>query len=51
MAADTKTIDQFLSENPDVDVSKQWERCWGVLTDVKEKLASRFNNLELESQL
>lgn len=42
MTADTKTIDQFLAENPDVDVSKAWERCWGVLTDVKAKIAQRF---------
>jgi hypothetical protein len=42
MSADTKTIDQFLAENPDVDVSKAWERCWGILTDIKEKIASRF---------
>ena len=46
--ADTKTIDQFLAENPDVDVSKQWERCWSVLTDIKGKIASRFPGLELD---
>jgi len=46
--ADTKTIDQFLSENPDVDVSKQWERCWSVLTDIKEKMATKFTGLELD---
>ena len=28
---DTKTIDQFLAENPDVDVTRYWERCWGIL--------------------
>ncbi len=45
--ADTKTIDQFLSENPDVDVSKAWERSWGILTDIKEKIAYRFPGMEL----
>ncbi|MFV8784198.1 hypothetical protein ACNKU7_17390 [Microbulbifer sp. SA54] len=48
MHSDTKTIDQFLSENPNVDVSKAWERCWGILTDVKQTIASRFTGLELE---
>ncbi|MGI9295080.1 MAG: hypothetical protein ACR2PS_13955 [Pseudomonadales bacterium] len=42
MTADTKTIDQFLTENPDVDVSHAWERCWGILSDVKERIAERF---------
>jgi hypothetical protein len=48
MSADTKTIDQFLAENPDVDVSQAWERCWGILHDIKEKIAARFPALELE---
>lgn len=39
---DTKTIDQFLAENPDVDVSQAWERCWGVLAGVKNRIAERF---------
>ena len=43
MASDTKTLDQFLAENPDVDVSKAWERCWGTLSDVREKIAARFD--------
>lgn len=45
--SDTKTIDQFLAENPDVDVSKAWERSWGILTDIKDQIASRFTGLEL----
>ena len=45
---DTKTIDQFLAENPDVDVSRAWERCWAILTRIKGKIASRFDHLELE---
>ena len=48
MSADTKTIDQFLAENPDVDVSKAWERCWGVLADIKGRIATRFPTLQLE---
>lgn len=48
MSTDTKTIDQFLAENPDVDVSHAWERCWGILTDVKERIAARFPGLEQE---
>ena len=48
MSADTKTIDQFLSENPDVDVSHAWERCWGILSDVKAKIATRFPGMVLE---
>ena len=46
--ADTKTIDQFLAENPDVDVTRYWERCWGVLAGVKERIADRFPGLERE---
>jgi len=47
--ADTKTIDQFLAENPDVDVSQAWERCWGILADIKEKIAARFPGLEKDA--
>ena len=48
MSADTKTIDQFLADNPDVDVSKAWERCWGILSDIKGRIAQRFPALALE---
>ncbi len=48
MSTDTKTIDQFLAENPDVDVSQAWERCWGILSDIKERIAERFPGLEFE---
>ena len=44
MSSDTKTIDQFLAENPDVDVSQAWEQCWGVLSDIKGRIAQRFQN-------
>lgn len=42
MSSDTKTIDQFLAENPNVDVSKAWERCFGILGGIKDKIAARF---------
>jgi len=48
MSADTKTIDQFLAENPDVDVSHAWERCWGILSEVKARIAQRFEGMVLE---
>ncbi len=48
MSADTKTIDQFLAENPDVDVSKAWERCWGTLAAIKERISKRFPELTLD---
>ena len=46
--SDTKTIDQFLAENPNVDVTRYWERCWGVLSGVKDRIADRFPDLERE---
>lgn len=46
--ADTKTIDQFLAENPDVDVTRYWERCWSILSGVKERIAARFPDVERE---
>lgn len=42
MSTDTKTIHEFLAENPDVDVSKAWERCFGILTGIKDRIAGRF---------
>lgn len=45
---DTKTIDEFLAENPNVDVSRYWERCWSVLSSVKDRIAARFPDLERE---
>ncbi len=42
MSTDTKTIHEFLAENPDVDVSNAWERCFGILGGVKDQIASRF---------
>lgn len=42
---ETKTLDQFLAENPNVDVTDYWRRCWGILTQLKEKIATRFPHL------
>lgn len=42
MSSDTKTIDQFLAENPNVDVSRAWERCYGILAGIKDRIAQRF---------
>lgn len=42
MSSDTKTIHEFLAENPDVDVSKYWERCIGILGGIKDRIATRF---------
>ncbi len=49
MSSDTKTIDQFLAENPDVDVSHAWERCWGILSDIKARIATRFPGTQPEA--
>lgn len=42
MSTDTKTIHEFLAENPNVDVSRAWERCFGILGGIKERIAERF---------
>lgn len=49
MNTDTKTIDQFLAENPDVDVSQAWEQCWGILSSIKSRIAERFPGLAPEA--
>lgn len=46
MSTDTKTIDQFLAENPNVDVSDAWARCWGILSTVKGRIADRFPQVQ-----
>lgn len=43
---ETKTLDQFLAENPNVDVTQYWERCWGILSALKDKISKRFPHLE-----
>lgn len=42
MSTDTKTIHQFLAENPNVDVSQAWERCWGILGGVIDRVQTRL---------
>lgn len=42
MTAETKTIHEFLAENPDVDVSRAWERCFGILAGIKDRIAAQF---------
>ena len=40
---ETKTIPEFVSELPDVDVSQRWERFWDILSAGKDKIAERFD--------
>jgi hypothetical protein len=40
---ETKTIMEFLSENPNVDVSKAWERCWNIHSRTVERVKNRFD--------
>jgi hypothetical protein len=40
---ETKTIMEFLSENPNVDVSRAWERCWGIHSRIVERVRARFD--------
>ncbi|WP_163930565.1 hypothetical protein [Paraferrimonas sp. SM1919] len=45
-ATATKTLDEFLAENPDVDVSHYWQRSWNILQGLKDKIAQRFPHLK-----
>ena len=40
--AETKTIMEFLAENPNVDVSEAWERCWGIHSKIVDRVRDRF---------
>lgn len=40
--AETKTIMEFLAENPNVDVSRAWERCWGIHSKIVDRVRARF---------
>jgi hypothetical protein len=42
-ALETKTIMEFLAENPDVDVSRAWERCWGIHSGIVDRVRSKFD--------
>lgn len=39
---DIKTITEFLAEQPDVDVSRAWERCWGIHSSIVSQVQQRF---------
>lgn len=41
--SDTKTIHEFLAENPNVDVSQQWERCWKIHSKIAGRIIERFD--------
>jgi hypothetical protein len=41
-SGETKTILEFLSESPNVDVSRAWERCWGIHSRIVERVRARF---------
>ena len=41
--SDTKTIHEFLAENPNVDVSAQWERFWDIHGRIADRIIKRFD--------
>lgn len=41
--SDTKTIHQFLAENPNVDVSAQWERFWNIHGKIADRIIQHFD--------
>ena len=43
MSNETKTIHEFLAENPNVDVSEHWKRLWGIQTGIIERVRDRFD--------
>ncbi len=45
--SDVKTIHEFLADNPNVDVSKQWERCWNIHGKIHERILARFSDAKL----
>ena len=40
--SETKTIMEFLAENPNVDVSRAWERCLGIHSKIVKRVQARF---------
>ncbi len=40
--AETRTIMEFLAENPSVDVSRAWERCLGIHARIVDRVRARF---------
>ncbi|MEC9376036.1 MAG: hypothetical protein VYA80_06655 [Pseudomonadota bacterium] len=45
--SDVKTIHEFLADNPNVDVSKQWERCWNIHGKINEQILNYFKDSSL----
>mgnify|MGYP003688769981 FL=1 len=41
--SDVKTIFEFLEDNPNVDVSKQWERMWNIHGTIADRIIERFD--------
>jgi len=41
--SDTKTIHEFLADNPNVDVSGQWERFWDIHGRIADRIIKRFD--------
>lgn len=39
---DIKTITEFLAEQPNVDVSHAWQRCWGIHSGIVDRVKARF---------
>jgi hypothetical protein len=39
---DIKTITEFLAEQPNVDVSAAWQRCWSIHSGIVERVKQRF---------
>ena len=40
--SDVKTIHEFLADNPNVDVSRQWERCWDIHGRIADRIIKHF---------
>lgn len=45
--SDVKTIHEFLADNPNVDVSRQWERCWNIHGKIAERILAYFGEAKL----
>jgi hypothetical protein len=45
--SDVKTIHEFLEDNPNVDVSKQWERCWNIHGKIHDRILKQFPDAKL----
>jgi hypothetical protein len=47
--SDTKTIHEFLAENPNVDVSAQWERFWSIHGKIADRIIKYFDAQLIQS--